>query len=105
LVDASNGMVFDRPGGAVVGRQLGPTGATSYDHVVAPGTYYYRISATSAFGESALSIEASVTVAVAAPATPTGVSVVYQSAQRWNHVTWSAVSGASRHSAACPPLL
>ncbi|HEY0993272.1 MAG TPA: hypothetical protein VGD80_39740 [Kofleriaceae bacterium] len=85
------------PGVTTASNKLPPTVATSYDHAVAPGTYYYRISATSAFGESTLSSEVSVTVPVAAPTTPTGVSVVYQSAQRWNYVSWSAVSGATSY--------
>ncbi|HXU63180.1 MAG TPA: fibronectin type III domain-containing protein [Polyangia bacterium] len=61
-------------------------------------TYYYRVSAVSSTGESALSAEVSATPAASAlpaPAAPTGVIATAGNAQAT--VSWTAVSGASSY--------
>jgi fibronectin type 3 domain-containing protein len=76
--------------------QSGVTGTTFTDTGLTNGTtYYYKVSAVNAAGESPLSVEVSATPQVAAPVAPTGVTVAHGDAQAT--LSWSAVSGASSY--------
>ena len=72
---------------------------TAYSHTgVVPGhTYYYRVAAENAGGQSELSSEVSVYVSIAAPPTPANLAVVYDASNQWNMITWSQSPGASTY--------
>ncbi len=72
---------------------------TSYSNntgLSAGTTYYYKIKAHNAGGDSDLSGEVTATTVVAAPATPTGLSASAVSASQID-LTWTASSGATSY--------
>ena len=73
-----------------------PSSTTFTDTGLTNGTkYFYVVSASNSAGQSANSAEVSVTPAIAAPATPTGLAATAGNAQIT--LTWNASAGATSY--------